>query len=59
MRPVDKLSDGQAAELDWLRWLCGDLATIRDLARGFTDLVRARRDCLSVPADDAQRGVVG
>ncbi|MFY1652754.1 ISL3 family transposase [Solwaraspora sp. WMMB762] len=42
MRPIDKLTDEHRAELERLCGLCPDLAAIRDLARGFTDLVRTR-----------------
>jgi GGDEF domain-containing protein len=42
MRPVDKLTDDDRAELRRLCGLCPDLATIRDLANGFAELVRTR-----------------
>lgn len=42
MRPTSKLTDGDQAELDRLCGLCPDLGVIRDLARGFADLVRTR-----------------
>jgi transposase len=42
MRPVDKLTDDDHAELRRLCGLCPDLAAIRDLARGFAELVRTR-----------------
>jgi hypothetical protein len=42
MRPVDKLTDDDRAELRRLCGLCPDLAAIRDLARGFAELVRTR-----------------
>lgn len=40
MRPDSKLTEEHRAELQRLCDLCPDLATIRDLARGFTNLVR-------------------
>ncbi|RSM36001.1 ISL3 family transposase, partial [Actinoplanes sp. ATCC 53533] len=40
MRPDGKLTEEHRAELQRLCDLCPDLVTIRDLARGFTDLVR-------------------
>jgi hypothetical protein len=42
MRPVDKLTDDDRAELRRLCGLCPDLAAIRDLAGGFAELVRTR-----------------
>lgn len=42
MRPIDKITDDQLAALERLCGLCPDLAAIRDLARGFTDLARTR-----------------
>jgi transposase len=42
MRPGDKLTDDERTDLDRLCGLCPDLASIRDLAHGFTDLVRTR-----------------
>jgi hypothetical protein len=42
MRPVDKLTDDDRAELRRLCGLCPDLAAIRDLARGIAELVRTR-----------------
>jgi hypothetical protein len=42
MRPVDKLTDDDRAELRRLCGLCPDLAAIRDLARDFAELVRTR-----------------
>jgi transposase len=42
MRPLDKLTDDDQAELDRLCQLCPDLTTIRQLAHGFADLVRNR-----------------
>jgi hypothetical protein len=42
MRPPDKLTDDDRAQLEQLCQRCPDLATIRDLARGFAELVRTR-----------------
>lgn len=42
MRPADRLSNDDRNELERLCGLCPDLATIRDLAHGFTDIVRTR-----------------
>lgn len=42
MRPADKLTTDDRTELDRLCGLCPDLVTIRDLARGFADLLRTR-----------------
>jgi transposase len=59
MRPIDKLTDDQQAELARLCGLCPDLATIRDLARGFTDLVRTRGgDHLTTWVEHAEQGTV-
>jgi transposase len=42
MRPVGKLTNDDHAQLERLCELCPDLGVIRDLARGFTDLLRTR-----------------
>ncbi|MER5226410.1 transposase [Streptomyces flaveus] len=43
MRPREKLSPRQAAELDRVRLACPDITYACDLARSFTALVRHRR----------------
>ena len=59
MRPVDKLTDEHIAELARLCGLCPDLAAIRDLARGFTDLVRTRGgDRLTTWVEQAEQGSI-
>jgi transposase len=59
MRPVDKLTDEHQAELERLCGLCPDLAAIRDLARGFTDLVRTRGgDHLAAWVEQAEHGAI-
>ena len=59
MRPIDKLTDDQQAELERLCALCPDLAAIRDLARGFTDLVRTRGgDRLTTWVEQAEHGTI-
>jgi transposase len=59
MRPVDKLTDEHRAELERLCGLCPDLAAIRDLARGFTDLVRTRGgDRLAAWVEHAEHGAI-
>lgn len=42
MRPADKLTDDDQTQLEQLCLRCPDPATIRDLARGFAELVRTR-----------------
>ncbi len=42
MRPTSKLTADDQAQLERLCGLCPDLAVIRDLAHGFTDLLRTR-----------------
>jgi transposase len=42
LRPADKLTADDRTELDRLCGLCPDLAAIRDLARGFANLLRTR-----------------
>jgi transposase len=59
MRPIDKLTDEHQAELERLCGLCPDLAAIRDLARGFTDLVRTRGgDRLTAWVEQAEDGSI-
>jgi hypothetical protein len=59
MRPIDKLTDQHQAELERLCNLCPDLAAIRDLARGFTDLVRTRGgDRLTTRVEQAEHGTI-
>ncbi|MFG1954827.1 ISL3 family transposase [Micromonospora sp. NPDC048830] len=59
MRPVDKLTDEHQAELERLCGLCPDLAAIRDLARGFTDLVRTRGgERLTAWVEQAEQGKI-
>ncbi|MGW0882829.1 transposase [Streptomyces sp. NPDC002671] len=43
MRPREKLSPGQAAELERVRLACPDVTEACNLARAFTDLARNRR----------------
>jgi hypothetical protein len=58
-RPVDKLTDEHRAELERLCGLCPDLAAIRDLVRGFTDLVRIRGgDRLAAWVEHAEHGTI-
>ena len=59
MRPIDKLTDEHQAELDRLCGLCPDLASIRDLARGFTNLVRTRSgELLAVWVEQAEHTTI-
>jgi hypothetical protein len=59
MRPVDKLTDEHQAELERVCGLCPDLAAIRDLVRGFTDLVRTRGgDRLAAWVEQAEHGAI-
>ncbi|WP_173166052.1 ISL3 family transposase [Phytohabitans suffuscus] len=59
MCPTDKLTDEHQAELEQLCGLCPDLATIRDLAHGFTDLVRTRGgDRLAAWVEQAETGSI-
>ena len=59
MRPVDKLTDDDRAELDRVCGLCPDLAATRDLARGFADLLRTRGgERLDAWVEQAEQGLV-
>ncbi|MFY1633700.1 ISL3 family transposase [Solwaraspora sp. WMMB335] len=59
MRPIDKLTDEHREELARLCGLCPDLAAIRDLARGFTDLVRTRGgDHLTAWVEQAEHSTI-
>jgi transposase len=59
MRPIDKLTEEHRAELERLCGLCPDLAAIRDLARGFTDLVRTRGgDRLTAWVEQAEHSTI-
>ncbi|MFE9658147.1 transposase [Micromonospora sp. NPDC006431] len=59
MRPASKLAAADRAQLDRLCSLCPDLDAIRDLAHGFTDLVRTRRgDRLDAWVKQAEQGTV-
>lgn len=59
MRPLEKLTDEHTAELERLCGICPDLAAIRDLARGFTDLVRTRGgNRLTAWVEQAEHGTI-
>jgi hypothetical protein len=59
MRPPAKVNDQVAAALAAACDACPDLATIRDLARGFTDLVRQRGGKrLNAWIEQAQQGSI-
>jgi hypothetical protein len=59
MRPPGKLSNADTAELQRLCDLCADLAIIRDLARGFADLLRTRGGAhLDAWVEQAEHGTV-
>jgi hypothetical protein len=58
-RPVDNLTDDDRAELQRLCGLCPGLAAIRDLARGFVDLVRTRGgERLNPCVEQAEQGAI-
>ncbi|HZO69071.1 MAG TPA: transposase, partial [Kribbellaceae bacterium] len=59
MRPADKLNEDHKTALKDARSRCPDIATIADLAHGFTDLVRQRQGAhLELWIDQASAGPI-